>query len=186
MKKMYRCKVCGFIAESEEPPEVCPACGFKGKIFEEFKSPVSAKRRIIMKLHIHPVLVHFPLAFVLSLFLINLFVLIEIIQLPSTFTAMAEAIIWLLPFAAVLATISGIYDGKLRFKRIDTPLLKKKMILSSLFILFSISLIVLQSSLELNPRSNGIMIFIYSIVLSGIGTWLGLIGSGLIEAKVRG
>jgi len=186
MKKMYRCKVCGYIAESQEPPEVCPACGFKGKIFEEFESPVSAKRRIIMKLHIHPVLVHFPLAFVLSLFLINLIVLIDIIQLPSTFTAMAEAIIWLLPFAAFLATISGMYDGKLRFKRIDTPLLKKKMVLSSLFILVSISLIVLLSSSDLDQRSYGLVILMYSVVLSGIGTWLGLIGSRLIEAKVRG
>lgn len=139
-----------------------------------------------MKLHIHPVMVHFPLAFVLSLFLINLFILINIIPLPPAFAAMAEAIVWLLPFAAVLATISGLYDGRLRFKRINTPLLKKKIIISGLFILLSISLIVLQSSLELNPRSCGIMIFIYSIVLSGIGTWLGLIGSRLIEAKVRG
>ena len=107
-----------------------------------------------MKLHIHPVLVHFPLAFVLSLFLINLVLLIDIIRLPSTLTAMAEAIVWLLPFAAFLATISGLFGGKLRFKRIDTPLLKKKMILSSLFILTSISLIVLKSSLELNPSNE--------------------------------
>ncbi len=186
MKKLYRCKVCGYIVGSKEPPEVCPACGFKGKIFEEFESPVSAKRRIIMKLHIHPVMVHFPLAFVLSLFLINLFDLINIIRLPSTLLAMAEALVWLLPFAAVLATLSGLYDGRLRFKRIDTPLLKKKIILSSLFILLSISLIVLQSLLDLDQASYRLMILVYSIALSGIGTWLGLIGGSLIEAKVRG
>ena len=132
MKKLFRCKVCGYIAESQKLPDVCPACGFKGKIFEEFESPISATRRMIMKLHIHPVMVHFPLAFVLSLFMINLVVLIDIIRLPSTFLAMAEAIIWLLPFAAVLATISGMYDGKLRFRRIDTPLLKKKMMASAM------------------------------------------------------
>ena len=186
MKKLYRCRVCGYIAESEEPLEICPACGFKGKIFEEYESHVSATRRMIMKLHIHPVMVHFPLAFVLSLFLISLVDLIDIIRLPLTLSGMAEAIVWLLPFAAVLATLSGLYDGRLRFKRINTPLLKKKIFLSSVFILLSISLIVLQSSLELNPESNTILILIYSIILSGIGTWLGLIGSNLIEAKVRG
>jgi len=186
MKKLYRCKVCGYIAESEDPPEVCPACGFKGKIFEEYESPISSKRRMIMKLHIHPVMTHFPLAFVLSLFLINLFDLINIIRLPSTLTAMAEAIVWLLPFAAVLAVLSGMYDGRLRLKRINTPLLKKKIILSSLFILLSISLIVLQSSLNLDQGSYGLMILVYSAALSGIGMWLGLIGGRLIEAKVRG
>ncbi len=186
MKKLYRCKVCGYISERSEPPEVCPACGFKGKIFEEYESPVSAKRRMIMKLHIHPVMTHFPLAFVLTLFLISLVNMINIIRMPSALSAMAEAIVWLLPCAAVIATLSGLYDGWLRFKRANTPLLKKKIFLSSLFILLSISLIVLLSSSDLNQRSYGFVLFVYAIVLSGIGTWLGLIGGRLIEAKVKG
>ncbi len=99
---------------------------------------------------------------------------------------MAEAIVWLLPCAAVIATLSGLYDGWLRFKRANTPLLKKKIFLSSLFILLSISLIVLLSSSDLNQRSYGFVLFVYAIVLSGIGTWLGLIGGRLIEAKVKG
>lgn len=186
MKKLYRCKVCGYIADSEEPPEICPACGFEGKIFEDYTSPVSAKRRMIMNLHIHPVMVHFPLAFVLTVLLINAFVLTNIIRLPSGFTAMSEVMVWVLPFAAVLAAVSGLYDGRLRFKRLNTPLLKKKIIISGLFILLSVSLILLRSVLNLDPRSKGIMVFIFSLILSGMGTWLGLIGSRLIEAKVRG
>ena len=48
MKKLYRCRVCGYILERANPPDVCPACGVKGKIFEEYDSPVSQKRRKLL------------------------------------------------------------------------------------------------------------------------------------------
>jgi rubrerythrin len=33
--KIYICKVCGYIHEGEEPPEVCPICGVPADQFEE-------------------------------------------------------------------------------------------------------------------------------------------------------
>ncbi|MGI6033402.1 MAG: rubredoxin-like domain-containing protein [Coriobacteriales bacterium] len=32
--KKWRCKVCGYVFEGEEPPEVCPLCGAGADQFE--------------------------------------------------------------------------------------------------------------------------------------------------------
>ena len=34
MEKMWRCEVCGYLHEGEEPPDVCPKCGFPKDKFE--------------------------------------------------------------------------------------------------------------------------------------------------------
>jgi len=74
----------------------------------------------------------------------------------------------------------------MRFKKIKTPLLKKKIRLSILLILISTSLFVLQYVLELEQSSFSLLILVYSIVLLGIVTILGLIGGTLLGSKVRG
>jgi len=33
--KKWRCKICGYIHEGEEPPEECPLCGAPKEEFEE-------------------------------------------------------------------------------------------------------------------------------------------------------
>ena len=33
--KKYVCRVCGYVYEGEEPPEVCPLCGVGPEDFEE-------------------------------------------------------------------------------------------------------------------------------------------------------
>lgn len=35
--KKYVCRVCGYVYEGEEPPEVCPLCGVGPEDFEEVK-----------------------------------------------------------------------------------------------------------------------------------------------------
>jgi len=186
MNKLYKCKVCGFVTKGKALPELCPACGFKGKIFEEFEPIVSAKRRKALELHAHSALVHFPIAVITYIFFINLFILAKIIPWHSVFVGSLEAMVWLLPFVTLFGMLSGLYDGKLRFKKINTPLLKKKILLSLLLILVSISLFVLQYVLELDQSVYSLLILAFSIVLSGIVTILGLLGGTLLDSKVRG
>ena len=186
MKKLYKCRVCGYVVERKDAPGICPACGVKGKIFEEYESPISKKRRIALALNIHSIMVHLPIAFVSSMFLISVLRIIGFLSDQSVFMGMLRAIILILPFAAIFATIAGMIDGKLRFKRIRTPLLKKKLVLACFFILISISLFVFHNFLELNQSTNKIIVLICSIILLGIATPLGLIGGRLIDSKVRG
>lgn len=65
MNKLYKCKVCGFVLKNKTLPDLCPACGFKGKIFEEFEPTISAKRRKALEMHAHSAIVHFPIAVML-------------------------------------------------------------------------------------------------------------------------
>ncbi len=186
MNKLYKCKVCGFVTKRKILQNLCPACGFKGKIFEEFEPTISPKRRKAIELHAHSALVHFPIAVITYIFIINLFILTKIIPWHSVFVASLKAMVWLLPFVTLIGMLSGLYDGKLRFKKINTPLLKKKILLSVLLIVISTSLFVLQFVLELDPSFYNLLILAFSIVLFGIVTILGLIGGTLLGSKVRG
>ena len=38
MKKKFRCMVCGYVYEGENPPEACPQCRAKSDKFVEVKS----------------------------------------------------------------------------------------------------------------------------------------------------
>lgn len=35
--KKFRCKICNYIHEGAEPPEICPVCGAPKEEFEEVK-----------------------------------------------------------------------------------------------------------------------------------------------------
>ena len=118
MKKLYKCRVCGYVIERKDAPGICPACGVKGKIFEEYESPISKKRRIALELNMHAIMVHLPIAFVSSMFLISVLRIIGFFSDQSVFMGMLRAIILILPFAAIFATLTGMIDSKLRFKRI--------------------------------------------------------------------
>ncbi len=186
MNKLYKCKVCGFITKRTTLPDLCPACGFKGKIFEEFEPTVSAKRRKAMELHAHSQLVHFPIAVIIYIFLINLLILAKIIPWHSVFSDSLKAMVLLLPFVTFFGMLSGLYDGKLRFKKINTPLLKKKIILSLLLIAVSSSLLLLQITMAIDQSSYSLLLLAFSVVLLSFVTVLGLIGGTLLDSKVRG
>lgn len=32
--KMWRCKICGYLHEGDEPPDICPNCGYSKEYFE--------------------------------------------------------------------------------------------------------------------------------------------------------
>lgn len=186
MNKLYKCKVCGFVLKSKALPELCPACGFKGKIFEEFEPTVSAKRRKALELHAHSAIVHFPIAVITYIFFINLLILAKFIPWHSVFASSLKAMVLLLPFVTLIGLLSGLYDGKLRFKKINTPLLKKKILLSILLIAVSTSLFIFQISLEIDQSAYSLLILAYSIVLLSFVTVLGLLGGTLLDSKVRG
>lgn len=186
MNKLYKCKVCGFVSNNKTLPDLCPACGFKGKIFEDFEPTVSTKRWKAMELHAHSALVHFPIAVITYIFFINLFIMAKVVALNSAFAASLKAMVLLLPLVTLFGMLSGLYDGKLRFKKINTPILKKKLLLSILLMAVSTSLFIFQITMEIAPSSYNLLILAYSIVLLSFVTVLGLLGGTLLDSKVRG
>ena len=186
MVSLIKCKACGYVTSEGKIKDICPACGVGAKMFEGYKDPVSEKRRMLLGLHSHPIMVHFPEAFSITLFLLAtlsyfapgatkeaLLVTMQVISLP-------------LPFFVMLAIITGLFDGKIRFRKVTTPLLKKKIIVGVLLLIISIALAFVAFSGELSTSPFRESFVLLTIIAVACGAVLGLLGGNLIDAKFPG
>jgi hypothetical protein len=137
-EKLFICKPCGYVMKESELGDVCPACGLPRKVFEHYKERMSVGRYQFLQLDLHPIAVHFPqtlLVFLLQALLLNLIFpdfYPEVLLGTATFCAA------IFPFAVFGAFLTGLVDGKLRFKSLKPPILRKKIIYS--IVLFAASL----------------------------------------------
>ena len=134
MNNQMRCKACGYIIREDRLKETCPACGVPRTSFEAWKDTVSARRRFIMDLNLHPIALHFPQA---CSMLLPLFIISDLylplprgIELSQAIRVLA---ILVFPFA-VGAFIAGIVDAHTRFKKLGTPALVSKIGIGLVFL----------------------------------------------------
>ena len=186
MANIVRCKACGFVTDQGNVKDLCPACGVSARMFEAYTHPVSLKRRRILELHTHPVLVHFPQAFALTLCLLSFAILIAPAKIQGDLHSTIQVLSFLLPFFLVGAIATGLMDGKLRFRKVTTPLLKQKIILSLVFFTTSIMMTALALSGQLRSSPIHIIYILLSLAASICGALLGLIGGKLLDAKFPG
>jgi uncharacterized membrane protein len=186
MANLIRCKACGYITEEGKVKDVCPACGVPAKMFEPYTDPLSEKRRRKLDLHIHPIIVHFPQAFAFTLF--GLAILFFVVPLPiqNAFYYTMQVISFFLPLVVVISLLTGLFDGKTRFRRVTTPLLKKKIIIGLIFFIISIALVVVAFTQQLSAISAMALFTFLTIVAVGCSVLLGLIGGRLVDAKFPG
>jgi uncharacterized membrane protein/rubredoxin len=137
MAQLMRCKSCGFIIEEGKLGEKCPACGVPRKMFEPYKDPVSPERRRILDLDIHPIIVHFPIAFATSAFAVALFHVVFPAALPVLMEKVLVAFAAALPVVVIAAFLSGRLDGRTRFRKAKSLLLRKKTIVGATFFVLS-------------------------------------------------
>jgi rubredoxin len=185
-KKMMICSVCGYIINEGFKGEACPACGAAKTAFQPYLDKMSPKRRKILNLHMHNILVHFPQAF--SLLMLFLIVMSLFLKESSKFDFMTtfKILSFFLPLSVLVSIISGVIDGKNRFKQITTPILKKKIAVAILFFIFSIGVVLLLNVSSLAP---GLLLKLL-IVLTGIcalcSLFLGYNGGRLSGKEVSG
>jgi rubredoxin len=185
-KKLMICSVCGYIIKEGYKGKVCPACGIAKTAFQSYKDKMSPKRRKILNLHIHNIMVHFPQAFsLLMLFLIFMSLFLKG-SARSEFMTSFKILSIFLPLSVAASIISGMIDGKARFKQITTPILKKKIIVAILFFIFSIGVVLLLNVPNIDP----VLLLRLLIVLSGIcalcSLFLGYNGGRLSGKEVPG
>jgi rubredoxin len=163
-KKLLICSVCGYIITEGYKGDTCPACGVAKTAFQPYVDKMSPQRRKILNLHMHNIFVHFPQAF--SLLMLFLIVVSLFLKNSAKFDFMTtfKILSFFLPLSVVVSIISGIIDGKNRFKRITTPILKKKITVAILFFIFSIGIIVLLNVSNIAPA----LLLRLLIVLTGI------------------
>jgi hypothetical protein len=137
MKDKVRCKACGYILEKDALGEVCPACGVKKEMFEPWEDKVGEFRRKWLEFDFHPVTVHFPVGLsALTLLLVLTFPLFAGFgDLQGRFLFPATAVpSWILPVTVLGGIITGMADSKVRYRKVATPALLRKIIVG--FVLF--------------------------------------------------
>lgn len=181
MQELIVCKSCGYVMDKAGLKDKCPACGVLAKMFEPYTDKVSESRRKILKLDLHPILVHFVQAFSAT---IPVLCLISLSGMPWAQVQAAEAVTVLavaLPFAVVLSFLAGMLDGKVRFRRVTTPLLKTKMVLGAVLFLLSCGTMAV-ALLHPSPA----VILALSAPAAACASYLGLLGVRMINSAFPG
>ena len=189
MKEHVRCKACGYIMEKDALGEVCPACGVKKEMFEPWEDKVGAVRRFYLELHIHPIVVHLPNSFapVLLLLAVAYPFLPVAYQMPYLWPVI-QLLSWIFPVTVLGGFLSGLVDGKVRYRKVTTPLLSKKMIVGSVFIVASIVQATLVSLTTFGEGFTGawagylVISFLSLVAASILGKW----GSSLFSSAMPG
>jgi hypothetical protein len=176
-----RCKPCGFVIKANELGDVCPACGMNRSVFEPYHERVSANRKFILSLDIHPIAIHLSQTFVTLIPLLILFQLIFPRIETETLIAVTNFSIYALPFTLILSTISGTIDGYTRFKTFTTPLLRVKIILSSTILGLSFIMFYITKPGEFTAITLIISLFCFACAIK-----LGLWGKKLINPILPG
>jgi len=186
MKEFVICKSCGFVMEKDSLKEVCPACGVPARLFEPYNDRLSFSRRLLLKLDIHPILVHFPQAF--TGFILLLVVVLFLVHGPlhGLCAATLRVVGALLPVTVLLAFAAGLLDGKIRFRKVTTPLLIRKMIFGGLFFLLSCGVAgVVVVHPAMTPKALA-LIALLALPAMGSAAYLGFMGVSLLNAKFPG
>lgn len=165
--------------------DVCPACGVPKTAFVEHKFSVSEKRWRILDLHLHPISVHFPET--ISVFSVP-FLLLSLFTsgaLSSNLLITTKVLSIIFPLTVLTAIATGIYDGKVRFKKLSPPYLKVKISIGIVLLISSIfTLVVLQIGLNSTIlKAAAVLLCLNNLSASVV---LGKIGGKLIDSKMPG
>jgi uncharacterized membrane protein len=164
---------------------VCPACGVPEKMFEPYVEKISASRKFILSLDAHPILVHFPISFTVTILCCSVAALLFTGRIHSNCTTVASMLGIVSPLVTALAFAAGYMDGKVRFRRVSTPLLKSKILWGA--VLFALG--CAQSAIALASRSEAATVWVLaglSLVSMPCVQYLAIIGVGIKDSKFPG
>jgi phage-related holin/ribosomal protein L37E len=185
MKKeraMKRCKACNYFAYEDEIKGVCPACGLPDRVFEPYEKKATGLRHLILDIHFHSISLHIPQAvgpIIILLYLAS----IVLVSFRTDLYFLLKILVIVYPLAVVPALFSGLIDGNLRFKKVFTPILKKKLILAVIVLVITTSISV-AAILADNFSANVHFIVLPAFISLAIQGTLARIGIRLVECMV--
>lgn len=137
MRSFIKCSVCGFVGVEGKIQHVCPACGALLTSFESYDYEIGDKRLSNLKMHLHPMLVHFPQSIsILSLLVIVIAFLMKR-GTNSEWVLIAKIISILLPFTVIAAMASGVFDAKARLKNSNGVIRRQKIKIGTILLVAS-------------------------------------------------
>lgn len=137
MRSFIKCKVCGYIGVEGRMQQVCPACGAPFSNFESYVYEIGDKRLSNLKMHLHPMLVHFPQSISILSFLVLVIAFLMKRGTNSEWILIEKIISILLPFTIIAAMASGVFDAKARLKNMNGAIQKQKIQTGTLFLVVS-------------------------------------------------
>jgi hypothetical protein len=186
MAELLRCKSCGYVAEAGQVGEVCPACGVPRKLMEPWKDPVSAVRRQVLWLDLHPIVDHFTISFTASAFVLSLVVLVLPGFYEQTVTDIIRGFLGVLPLAVIASFLTGLLDARVRFRRTSTPMLNRKKVLGLVLFLSGGGAGALAFFVgPFVPWVRGVDAVLLAVAVT-VAVRLGRLGQGLLQAIFPG
>ena len=180
-EELVRCRPCGYVMKESELGDVCPACGLPRNVFEPYREKVSANRLFILSLDIHPIAIHLSQTFVALTPVLIIFHYIFPNFQEIILHSVINFSIFMLPLSLVVSTVSGVVDGITRFKTLQTPMLKSKIIFSLLIL--TLSLIQLFTA---TPNVYHWFTLLLGVAIFGCAVKLGLLGKRLLDVILPG
>jgi uncharacterized protein (DUF983 family) len=186
MRKLVRCKVCGYIMYEDKLKEKCPACGALRQVFEPYTDPLSQARRNVLDMDLHRIAVHFPIAFAVMIpfLLVGAFVFSAH---AAIMLMTVRLMVLLLPLFIILAYFVGMLDGVTRFRKIKvSEILKKKVIYGIIFFALSIVLNILVWTAGFRHGPIMALEIVIAVLAVACATELGLLGRGIMNSAFPG
>jgi hypothetical protein len=181
MKELVRCKPCGYVMEANKLKDVCPACGMPAKAFEPYRERVALNRLFILSLDLHPIAIHLSQTFVI---LIPALIILTKLMPDFHYDLFNSVIlfsIYTFPLTLIAAISTGVLDGLFRFRTLTPPILRLKIILSSIIIVLAVLLFF-----SAKNGDYGIITILLSLGTLFCAVRLGLLGKKLINVILPG
>jgi rubredoxin/uncharacterized membrane protein len=166
MPRRWRCTICGYIHEGEEPPEVCPVCGADRSQFVPVETEeISLFHDLVSNFRLHSMVAHFPIGLVptIALFLLLYFV--------TGHPGLETAVYWLLLVVTAVIPVSlasGIYAWQKHFDGRRASIFFKKIGLALTLLLLGLVAIVLRYGQPELLIAGGWRSWLYLLCLGGM------------------
>lgn len=128
MPRRWRCTVCGYIHEGEQPPEECPVCGADRTQFVPLEeAEPNLLRDLVISFRLHSVVAHFPCG------LLPTMALFMLLSLIFTHAGLETTVFWLLLVVIAVTPVvlaSGVYAWQKHFAGRRASIFFKKIALA--------------------------------------------------------
>ena len=181
MQMKWRCTVCGYIHEGEEPPDICPVCGVDSAKFVPVEDPkVNLLKDMMETFEPHAVAAHFPNALLPTL---ALFIAIAFVLGRDSFETASFYLLCVVLVTAPATLATGIRDWKRKFDGTRAVIFKKKIALGSVLIILSVCAVALRLNNPEIMQGPGLLKYLYFgliAVMLGCVALLGHYGGKLV------
>jgi len=174
VKMKWRCTVCGYIHEGDEPPDICPVCGVGSEKFVPVEDPkVNLIQEMIETFEPHAVAAHFPNALLPTL---ALFVAIAFVFSKNSFETAAFYLLCVVLVTAPATLLTGIMDWKTKFSGQKALIFKKKIALGIILVFLSIVTAVFRFNNPDVMQEGGPLQILYFLLIFGMLGCVTLLG----------